>query len=584
MKRLLALLLCLVLALSLIPAAAAEDIELVDVDETEEDLITIVDPEAPEAVPNAGVAIDSGTFPDSEFRRYIRDFLDEDGNGYLSAAEISEAYQIASWQGETTYGVHSLEGLAIFTELSSLYCEGWQLDELDVSHNFHLQDLNCEGCGLCELDLTNNPKLHNLFADGNCITLLQIGNCPGLIEAYHSSSGESGDALWYSGSGVYMMVDMFTVIDTNPIEVTPTITTQPVSKSTTVDKTVKFSVEAAGGNLSYQWQYRKNSSDSWHNSTGTGNKTATLSVKATEARNGFQFRCRVKNSEGTAYSKYAKLTVCTKPTITTQPNGKTAFVNTTVKFTVKATGGGLSYQWQYRKNSSSSWYNSTGTGNRTATLSVTATETRNGYQFRCKVSNVVGTAYSSAAKLTVSVKPVITTQPTSKTAAKDSTVKFTVKATGATSYQWQYRKNSSDSWHNSTGTGNKTATLSVTATEARNGFQFRCKVSNAKGSVYSNTAKLTILTKPTITTQPSSSSVTAGSTVKFKVVATGATSYQWQYRKSSSDSWHNSSSTGAKTATLTVDATMARNGYQFRCKVTNAAGSTYSNYAKLTVK
>ena len=55
MKRLLALLLCLVMALSLIPAAAAEDIEIVEIepvgagaldDPSDEELIEIVDPEA----------------------------------------------------------------------------------------------------------------------------------------------------------------------------------------------------------------------------------------------------------------------------------------------------------------------------------------------------------------------------------------------------------------------------------------------------------------------------------------------------------------------------------------------------------
>ena len=46
MKRLLALLLCLVLALSLIPAAAAEDIEIVDIEE--EEPIAVVEPAAEE--------------------------------------------------------------------------------------------------------------------------------------------------------------------------------------------------------------------------------------------------------------------------------------------------------------------------------------------------------------------------------------------------------------------------------------------------------------------------------------------------------------------------------------------------------
>ena len=55
MKRLLALLLCLVLCLSLIPAAAAEDIEIIDIEE--EEPITVVEPEEP---------AEEGTFEDIE--------------------------------------------------------------------------------------------------------------------------------------------------------------------------------------------------------------------------------------------------------------------------------------------------------------------------------------------------------------------------------------------------------------------------------------------------------------------------------------------------------------------------------------
>ncbi len=87
-----------------------------------------------------------------------------------------------------------------------------------------------------------------------------------------------------------------------------------------------------------------------------------------------------------------------------------------------------------------------------------------------------------------------------------------------------------------------------------------------------------------ITTQPTDKTVTAGTTVKFKVVATGAETYQWQYRKSSSGTWYNSTGTGNKTATLTLTATEARNGFQFRCKITNSAGTVYTVIVTLTVK
>ena len=79
-------------------------------------------------------------------------------------------------------------------------------------------------------------------------------------------------------------------------------------------------------------------------------------------------------------------------------------------------------------------------------------------------------------------KPVITTQPKSKTAYVDTTASFTVEATGATSYQWQYRSSASGSWSNSGLSSAKTATFSVKATFSISGYQYRCAVKNSSGT------------------------------------------------------------------------------------------------------
>ncbi len=175
------------------------------------------------------------------------------------------------------------------------------------------------------------------------------------------------------------------------------------------------------------------------------------------------------------------------PRITTQPKSVTAAAGGTAKFTVVATGTGLTYQWQYQLPGSSTWADSPATGNKTATLSVPATTDRNGNKYRCIVKSGSVSTTSSAATLTVMVTsaPVITTQPKSVTAAEGSTAKFTVAATGTSlTYQWQYQLPGSSAWADSPATGNKTATLSVPATTDRNGNKYRCIVTNSAGSVY----------------------------------------------------------------------------------------------------
>ena len=370
----------------------------------------------------------------------------------------------------------------------------------------------------------------------------------------------------------------------------PTITAQPANKTAAVGDSVKFTVAASGTGLTYQWQFKAPGTSTWYDSSMTGAKTKTLTVEATAARNGQQYRCRVTNEAGTTTSSAATLTVLSKPAITTQPVSRTVAAGDTIKFTVAATGGSLTYQWQFKAPGTSTWNDSSMTGAKTASLSVPATTARNGQQYRCKVTNAAGTTTSSAATLTVreTVKPAIVTQPKSATAAAGDSVKFTVAATGGKlTYQWQFKAPGTDTWNNSTMTGAKTNTLTVSATMARSGQQYRCIVKNASGSVTSSAATLTVkeTVKPAITTQPKSQTAAAGQTVKFTVEATGGSlTYQWQFKAPGTSTWYNSTMTGAKTATLTVEAKTARNGQQYRCVITNSQGTATSSAAKLTVK
>lgn len=59
-------------------------------------------------------------------------------------------------------------------------------------------------------------------------------------------------------------------------------------------------------------------------------------------------------------------------------------------------------------------------------------------------------------------------------AAIGSTAQFSVAAYGSVTYQWQYRAPNGTKWANTSLTGNKTATLSVSATAGRNGYSYRC--------------------------------------------------------------------------------------------------------------
>ena len=87
------------------------------------------------------------------------------------------------------------------------------------------------------------------------------------------------------------------------------ITKQPAAKSVKAGKTVKFTVDAVGKNLNYQWQFSTDGGESWSDSGGKGNQSDTLTVTAKKSYNGKYYRCKIKTSAGTAYSKKVKLTV-----------------------------------------------------------------------------------------------------------------------------------------------------------------------------------------------------------------------------------------------------------------------------------
>ena len=174
------------------------------------------------------------------------------------------------------------------------------------------------------------------------------------------------------------------------------VKTQPVNKFMPTGKTAKFTVSASGNGLKYQWQYRTSATGSWKNVSATGSKTATLSVSTKAAVNGYQYRCKITDKYGNViYSNAATLKIVTLK-ITTQPSSVTLAKGKTATFKVVAKGTGLKYQWQFRTSAKAAWKTASGTGNKTATFKVPVTAAKNGYQYRCVITDKYGNVINSA--------------------------------------------------------------------------------------------------------------------------------------------------------------------------------------------
>ena len=88
------------------------------------------------------------------------------------------------------------------------------------------------------------------------------------------------------------------------------------------------------------------------------------------------------------------------PHITTQPTNQEASLNETATFSVVANNVAR-YLWRYRPNSESTWRNTTGEGNDTASYTITVSSA--GYynnEFRCKITGKDGSIiYSNVVKV-----------------------------------------------------------------------------------------------------------------------------------------------------------------------------------------
>lgn len=172
--------------------------------------------------------------------------------------------------------------------------------------------------------------------------------------------------------------------------------------------------------------------------------------------------------------------------------------------------------------------------------------------------------------------PSITTQPASQTVTAGQVAIFLVVASGIGHLDYQWQKNGAPI------SGATSPSYSTpTTTTSDNGSKFTVVVSNNKGSVTSDAATLTVTAAaapPSITTQPTSQTITAGQTATFSVTSTGAAPLSYQWRK------NGTAIAGAALPTYTTPAeATSDNGSLFTVVVSNSAGSVNSNAAALMV-
>ena len=409
--------------------------------------------------------------------------------------------------------------------------------------------------------------------------------------AGHTLFIKTDGTLWGMGSNNYGQLGdgTYTNRGGSPVALglaAPSITTHPISRNVSLLATADFHVVATGAvPMTYQWQRLPVGESVWgnlsNNGTYSGATGTDLTVSgATLAMSGDQFRCVATNTQGSATSNAATLTVTIPlPVITTQPLAATVAVGSSINlFVIASSPVTLSYQWQ-KDGTPISAAN-------TAMHSISPTQLSDSGSYTVVVTNSAGSVTSTSAAVVVAAAPAISTHPVNLTVYAGQTASFAVVATSAAPLSYAWRKLSTPI------AGATQSSYSITNAQVGDAGDYSVMITNVAGSVFSNAATLTVnpATAPVITTQPVGQSAGAGVTVQFTVAATGAPApaYQWQVLRATGGTWGNTVDgagySGSQTATLSVlGSQMANNGDQYRCVASNVAGSATSNAATHTV-
>jgi len=343
------------------------------------------------------------------------------------------------------------------------------------------------------------------------------------------------------------------------------ISSQPISVTTTAGANVNFSVTASGyGTLSYQW-YKAGTAIS-NGSKFSGSNSATLGISSVTNADASLYHVVVSNQDGfTLASNPAQLSLSGPIAITVNPTDTKLYTGQSGSLNVGATGDGpISYQWQ--KWNGSSW--SYVSGATSARLTFSAASTGNAGLYRCAIKNSVSSQVSATATVTVLESVKITQSPASLTVAEGSSAKFTVAASGD-NLQYEWTKDGQVISGNS-------SSLTFAAARSTDAATYGCRVFNAGSSVRCSSFTLAVQSQVSISQQPVSATGYEDGSVTLAVAHTGdsSTSVKW---------YRNGVLVASGKQSLTLSPLSMSDAGSYQCEVSNSVNTLKCNSVTVTV-
>ncbi|MDB6057129.1 MAG: large protein, partial [Verrucomicrobiales bacterium] len=268
------------------------------------------------------------------------------------------------------------------------------------------------------------------------------------------------------------------------VNLPPSITTQPTSRTNVTGSTATLTVTAAGTALQYQW--RKGGSVLSNGGNILGAITSALTITGATATDAGSYSVDVSNSVNVVSSTAATLTVVDPPSITAGPTSATVNAGDPAMFAVAANGTPpLSFQW--RRNGTLV------SGATDSAINISNAQQINAGSYDVVVTNAGGSATSSAAVLMVLDPPAFTAQPVSQTAFAGADIIFNVSVTGAAPFTYKWRQDGENLVDAGNITGSQTPSLTLHNVHDADNGAYSVVVQNTAGSATSSDGALTVV-------------------------------------------------------------------------------------------
>jgi hypothetical protein len=318
-----------------------------------------------------------------------------------------------------------------------------------------------------------------------------------------------------------------------------------------------WTVEAQGTNLQYQWQ--KNGTDI----PGAVQKTYRLG--GAQPSDEGVYRVVVTGDLGVSMSNDFVLEINKAPSFISQPQSASVVAGEKLEVSADVTGSSpIKFQW--RKDGRPV------AGQTGSSLKLQSVGNSEAGTYDVIVSNPVGSIRSAPFRVTVMNPPTIVTGPASIVVIPGESSSLSVVATGVGPLTYQWFKDGE------VVEGANEPLLRLQTVSAQSDGRYSVSVSNAAGSVFSQAAKLTVLSPVTITSQPTNTRVLLRGKASLSVEVSEASlpvSYQWRKGGTLIPS--------ATSKTLSFASVQASDAADYDVIITNDAGSVTSTAASLVI-